>query len=47
MKVWDDLAIAHGGSYEASYKVTVAGCGKTALDVSTIIVANVIKISGL
>lgn len=39
MKVWDDLAREHGGSYEVSYKVTVAGCGKTALDVSTIISA--------
>ena len=34
MTFWDDLAEVTGGSYESSYKVSVSGCGKTALDVS-------------
>lgn len=32
MAVWDDIAKAQNGAYEVSYKVSVAGCGKTALD---------------
>ena len=31
MKVWDFLA-GNGGCHEKSYKISVAGCGKTALD---------------
>lgn len=34
MVLFDDLATMTGGAYETSYKVSVAGCGKTALDVS-------------
>lgn len=35
MAYWDDIAKSTGGAYETSYKVSVAGCGKTALDVSS------------
>ena len=41
--VWDDLAQANSkGAYETSYKVSVSGCGKTALDVSYSYSMNVI-----
>lgn len=34
MALWDNIAKINGGAYETSYKVSVSGCGKTALDVS-------------
>ena len=34
MAMWDDIAKLTSGAYENSYKVSVSGCGKTALDVS-------------
>lgn len=32
MKLWDDMCTDALGCYESAYKVSVAGCGKTALD---------------
>ena len=34
MILFGDLADKYSTAYETSYKVSVAGCGKTALDVS-------------
>lgn len=34
MVLWDYIAKMDGGVYETSCKVSVSGCGKTALDVS-------------